>query len=1036
MPVFAGEFVQVVINGTDRSEYVVSYNRQSSICELGDTFTLTLSEDFPAALDAYDSIAITESYGGDSGLVLRGYITSVSQDFEGSNFVLQGSDKSILLREFFIAEQVEANNESVDYWINNIVERTGLTISFQATAPNVFVEKGTLLGMQTAAESLITLERLAAYYIRYDSATDQLIAFRLDTSEPAMTIDEPLAAIRALGTDKTRNVVKVYGGWKYDVLDPLAPPVQLFSTVRSEIPGLLVDKTTVISNPYLKRQSYLYIVANRLLNVTNSIDDVQEYNLAGFYPDIDVGNVAYINVDDYISYNGDRVITTIVASVSNAGVTTSITVGEKCPRISVQLPQPPLYGAVRESGVAVSWDGGDSFQPSNMGLTTTDELFGKNIAVNSYGQQMVITAAGIYKRPSSLASWTPIADLPDPVNESADPVPVTASGLTNLRIVDEPTNYSVFHLLVTGMIASQVPISGFARAWIYTTQNFGTDWTSTQLYVPASGTLVTETMSGIPGRVYDVLAHDLTAGINNNAYVEVSARLEADSWAYPFVPEPTFADGFYFLGHDPTPYPPTADNEIYFVERDGTRTNVTGKFPFYPTTQGGLFTVPGARNVVYIHSLFGESIRVDRSLDSADTWDTVVPSGPISGIPSNHDIFTLQLVVDYSSLKVDNKVRFCIHGYAIEDGPISSGTAKYVYYAIFFEDDLDGTSATVDYVSTPVPSMSHTYSDRDGDAVVTGQFVRYTAGDEDEKNGYFITGSQAYAHTEFAYGNNLAFQSTIFAVRPRGKDLPPPPPADYTDFFPGHANIVTAAANFDSKSISVISSTRVNEYFYQTSALFGPHDPDAGIYPDADSDGNSYELDLHFGTAREGQHSFAAMWKTDNNSQRKLVPIIAIAGGSHAIDNPVSIPPSKQELYEDTRKEWFLAGTDNTANCGRYGPEDTIFDPVDTIDATIYTWVGTGDESTISGQIMQNSIVGPHQTEGGYQYIMVRDDWDTGEPIGSRGKYNIYERPEGGGTFQPVFPTSVEWLANGEQPPFGLTHANTWAIAEEVLITP
>ena len=38
----AGDFVQVTIDGTDRTDYVIEYGRYSSLCELGDSFTLVL----------------------------------------------------------------------------------------------------------------------------------------------------------------------------------------------------------------------------------------------------------------------------------------------------------------------------------------------------------------------------------------------------------------------------------------------------------------------------------------------------------------------------------------------------------------------------------------------------------------------------------------------------------------------------------------------------------------------------------------------------------------------------------------------------------------------------------------------------------------------------------------------------------------------------------------------------------------------------------------------------------------------------------
>ena len=630
----AGDFVRVTIEGTDRTDFVVDYSRYSSLCELGQSFTLTLSHDFPVSLSPYDTFVISEWYDGDLGLVLRGYSITIDQDFDG-NFVIQGQDKSVLLFDYFIPTQIKSQGESVDFWMQYYADQVGLTIEFRSSSAFVEVAPGTQMGMMTAGDGILTMERLAAYFTRYDSSSDKLIAFRLGSSEPVITIDDVTEGRRMQGTEKTRNVVKVYGGWRFS-FDPTDPPEQLYSEARTDIPELLVDKTVVVVSPGLQKQTFLNIVADRILNTVNSIDDVHLYSLPKFVPDVEVGQVAYLNIDHspHIVYAGERKITSIEATFDDSGAQTVIGIGEKCPRVSVQFPTPPVYATTTDDGVAVSWNAGNSFIPSNTGLTGSG-LMGENIGVNSYGQQMVLTAAGIFRRPSTAFSWTFVDDtstLPDPVNDPSDaPSGVAATDLSLIRIVDEPTNRNVFHFMANGTSAS----GGLARSWIYTTKNFGNSWKSTQLYVPAPSGSQDHPFAPF-GISYDVYGHDLFGGIDNNVFALITSSVDI------------------FTEKDP--------KEVYFAAHTSIPSNVgwAGLYdgegnPLYNTetysfTSGDLvsrsrvFSLPENRDVAYwiMYSVHNPSterahyVAALRTKDGGDTWTVIVDevlwySGDFSG---------------------------------------------------------------------------------------------------------------------------------------------------------------------------------------------------------------------------------------------------------------------------------------------------------------------------------------------------------------------------------------------------------------------
>jgi hypothetical protein len=256
----------------------------------------------------------------------------------------------------------------------------------------------------------------------------------------------------------------------------------------------VVDQTTLVSSPEIKSFTFANIVAQRILATTADLDDIA------------ICQVTSINI-----------------SVDQNGARTTFTVGEKCPRVSVSPPPVPIYVTDTKNGVGVSWDAGEAFSPSNTGLTTANDLSGKSIAVNNYGRQMVVTMAGLHKRWSGLSTWIDVTNLPDPTNESNDPDPLGITNLEMMKVVDEPLKPYTFH-----MIASGGHPSGWYRSYVYTTEDYGYNWDTTQMWVPAmSGEVYNpdyqEHAMAPSGKVFDVWTHDMTASLGNAVTVLVSS---------------------------------------------------------------------------------------------------------------------------------------------------------------------------------------------------------------------------------------------------------------------------------------------------------------------------------------------------------------------------------------------------------------------------------------------------------------------------------------------------------------------------------
>lgn len=526
------DFVEVTVEAADVSDYVITYQRSESLCEPGQMFTLTMTRKKPddsfLDIEVGDAITIKEKYGGSPDTVLKGFVTKVDISADKALMTVNGADKYIMLADYFIPERLETSGETVAYWIEYICNEAGLNVQFDASPYNltegVGDAEGTPLGMQSALEAIKLLERKGTCYTRYDSDVNKIVVYRLQDSQPKVNVnsDNLISIDRSEATKTTRNVVKVWGGYRYDWLT--GEEVEYNAQARAEIPEMVVDQTTVVASPEIRSVTFANIVAQRILASTADLDDIAICECAGLYPSVKIGEWIFINISQgEFSYTRERQITSINISVDTNGATTSFTVGEKCPRVSVSPPVVPIYVTDTKNGVGVSWDAGDTFSPSNWGLTSSGQLDGKSIAVNNYGRQMVVTAAGLHKRWTGLSTWQQVTNLPDPTNESNDPSPLGITNLEMLKVVDEPLKPYTFHMIVSGGHPS-----GWYRSYVYTTEDYGYNWNTTQMWVPAlSGGLADPYYQEHPlapsGRVYDVWTHDMTASLGNNVTVLVSS---------------------------------------------------------------------------------------------------------------------------------------------------------------------------------------------------------------------------------------------------------------------------------------------------------------------------------------------------------------------------------------------------------------------------------------------------------------------------------------------------------------------------------
>ncbi len=719
------DFIEITIDGVDVSDYIITYQRDESLCEPGQMFTLTMLRKKPddsfITIGTADSVVIKEKYGGSPTTVLKGFVTKVEINAEKALMTVHGADKYIMLADYFIPSRLETSGQTVAYWIEYICNDVGLNVQFDvhpyAATQGIGDAEGTPLGMQSALESLKLLERKGTCYTRYDSSSDKILVYRLTTSQPKVNVNSSnLVTIdRATAAKTTRNVVKVWGGYRYDWLT--GQEVTYGATARANIPEMVVDQTTVISSPEIRTFTFANIVAQRVLATTSDLDDIAICECVGLYSDVEIGDWIYISISQgEFDYTRERQITSINISVDTNGAKTSFTVGEKCPRVSVSPPPVPIYVTDTKNGVGVSWDAGESFRPSNLGLVTTSELDGKSIAVNNYGRQMAITAAGLHKRFSGLSTWVDVTNLPDPTNESNDLIPLGVTDLEMMKVVDEPLRPYTFH-----MIASGCHPSGWFRSYVFTTEDYGYNWKTTQMWAPAiSGGLLASGYQEHPlapsGKVFDVWTHDMTASLGNAVTVLVSS---------PYPPEEDEVPETIYVAED------YSSNQIRLGYWDGSTMTLTQTV----TTSGfivgtRMWSCSTNRDIAYMACVSNDGAASTYAGGQTYVWKTT------DGGDSWTEVHNELLIADSSYAFISS--------YTINFDKSSSETEVRIAFNCFYQTaTLDVVYAKARFVnSNPTGSTNYT------DDISSTINLEYSS---------FISGSEYFQH--FIHNNNLVTQN-------------------------------------------------------------------------------------------------------------------------------------------------------------------------------------------------------------------------------------------------------------------------------------
>lgn len=318
--------VQVKVNGTDRSSYVVSYEREHKICTGIGRLLIVFEQNVPETFVPWDEISIYEE--GD--FKVKYYVSSVEDSDPSSTITLDCQDNSKRLVDYFIPDQYTVEEPTYTrYWIEKFLDEAGINYQFDTTSQGSLISNYTSLGLQSAYEQIIVLLQMSGWYIFFDGNGVAIIGNlnkNLSPVDETLGRDDILEIMLKKDDRMLRNRALVLGNYDPFTLTRVKADVTVKTKWNYDSSDI---RTMVVSNSNIPNNSSAYGIANTLIKEFAKIT-VEKHLTAHGARDLVLGDVVMVQSTVYF---GKGVITTFGVRMSKEGLVTDLVLDERCPRL-------------------------------------------------------------------------------------------------------------------------------------------------------------------------------------------------------------------------------------------------------------------------------------------------------------------------------------------------------------------------------------------------------------------------------------------------------------------------------------------------------------------------------------------------------------------------------------------------------------------------------------------------------------------------------------------------------------------------------
>jgi hypothetical protein len=313
-------------NGTNITEYVLSYEREHRICTGIGTLTIEFPRTINRTFDPWDSIDIHEN--GD--FKVRYYVSAVTDTSPEGKVIVDCQDLSKKLVDFFIPESYIIETPSYTRtWIELFLDMADVEYEFTVDSPGNLLSNMTQLGLQPAYEQILLLLQLSGWYMYFDGNGKAIIG-TLTTNLADTTNNvgkDDVLSISKVSDDKMlRNRALVLGAFDVYSMTYAAADVTVHTRWNYDRNDV---RAMVVANSNIPNRGSAYSIANMLLKEFARITEVKTIELWGAR-NFNLGDAcrATTNV-----WRGKGLITTFGVRMSKDGLITTIVLDERCPRL-------------------------------------------------------------------------------------------------------------------------------------------------------------------------------------------------------------------------------------------------------------------------------------------------------------------------------------------------------------------------------------------------------------------------------------------------------------------------------------------------------------------------------------------------------------------------------------------------------------------------------------------------------------------------------------------------------------------------------
>ena len=239
-------------------------------------------------LSIADSIAVDLGYSDEHEVVFRGYVKKIEYNRPDQTVRVTAADELVRAVDYFIASDdpenpFQRNNISSLNLVTDLLALAGVT-NVTATEPTpVFTwgtnEDGARFNLQTVSDSISSIASMTGNTIYYDVDAD-LVQFNTrkpyvvggDTALDTWTTGDSgniVSVAYEVSTDKTRNVVKVYGKGN------------IKASASAANAYLIVDQTIAIAHELLDTQELADNTASVNLTLLNRLTETYTVEILG-----------------------------------------------------------------------------------------------------------------------------------------------------------------------------------------------------------------------------------------------------------------------------------------------------------------------------------------------------------------------------------------------------------------------------------------------------------------------------------------------------------------------------------------------------------------------------------------------------------------------------------------------------------------------------------------------------------------------------------------------------------------------------------